>query len=89
MRQLLFVALVVLLVLFGVKYSIAQTVKRPDGSSVAFGGFVDAYYAYDFNRPAEFDRPRLRPAPPAIQVSANASYWRQTRQPVLPAPHHL
>jgi hypothetical protein len=39
-----------------VKLSIAQTGRWSEGSSVTFGGFVDSYYAYDFNRPAEFDR---------------------------------
>jgi hypothetical protein len=34
----------------------AQT--RPDTAvTVSFGGFVDGYYAYDFGRPLNFDRP--------------------------------
>jgi hypothetical protein len=35
----------------------AQPVQATDTSiAVTFGGFVDSYYAYDFNRPASFDR---------------------------------
>src|SRR5262245_34800336 len=56
MKQKLFAALVILLKMCGMNYSNTQTIKGPEGSSVTFGGFVDGYCAYDFNRPAEFDR---------------------------------
>lgn len=35
----------------------AQAQSQPDTSTtVSFGAFVDAYYAFDFNEPAKFDR---------------------------------
>src|SRR5665213_931666 len=37
--------------------STTTAAAAPDTTiKVTFGGFVDAYYAYDFNRPANFDR---------------------------------
>jgi hypothetical protein len=36
----------------------AATQASPDTAvTVSFGGFVDSYYAYDFGRPVNFDRP--------------------------------
>ncbi|MFN8579455.1 MAG: outer membrane beta-barrel protein [Gemmatimonadaceae bacterium] len=34
----------------------AQAASRDTTIKVTFGGFVDSYYAYDFGRPASFDR---------------------------------
>jgi hypothetical protein len=37
--------------------AVASTTAAPDSSvKVTFGGFVDGYYAYDFNRPPQIDR---------------------------------
>ncbi|MCL4709325.1 outer membrane beta-barrel protein [bacterium] len=30
--------------------------QNPDSSNVAFGGFIDTYFAYDFDKPAQRDR---------------------------------
>lgn len=35
---------------------IAQGTPADTAPKITFGGFVDGYYAYDFNRPATFDR---------------------------------
>ena len=38
--------------------TMASAQMRPDTTvTVSFGGFVDGYYAYDFGRPVNFDRP--------------------------------
>src|ERR1700674_414267 len=39
--------------------------------TVSFGGFVDSYYAYDFGRPVNFDRPFTTQAVRHNEFNAN------------------
>ena len=36
--------------------SAAEASPDPDKLSLTFGGFIDTFYLYDFNRPPELDR---------------------------------
>jgi hypothetical protein len=42
--------------------------------TVAFGGFVDSYYAYDFGRPLNFDRPFTTQAVRHNEFNVNLAY---------------
>jgi hypothetical protein len=42
--------------------------------TVSFGGFVDSYYAYDFGRPANFDRPFTTQAVRHDEFNVNLAY---------------
>ena len=42
--------------------------------TVAFGGFVDSYYAYDFGRPVNFDRPFTTQAVRHNEFNVNLAY---------------
>ncbi len=42
--------------------------------TVSFGGFVDSYYAYDFGRPANFDRPFTTQAARHNEFNVNLAY---------------
>ena len=42
--------------------------------TVSFGGFVDSYYAYDFGRPANFDRPFTTQAARHNEFNVNLGY---------------
>jgi len=51
------------------------TQASPDTAvTVAFGGFVDSYYAYDFGRPANFDRPFTTQAARHNEFNVNLAY---------------
>jgi hypothetical protein len=43
--------------------------------TVSFGGFVDSYYAYDFGRPANFDRPFTTQAARHNEFNVNLAYF--------------
>ena len=42
--------------------------------TVSFGAFVDSYYAYDFGRPANFDRPFTTQAARSNEFNVNLAY---------------
>ena len=42
--------------------------------TVSFGGFVDSYYAYDFGRPAKFDRPFTTQAARHNEFNVNLAF---------------
>ncbi len=47
----------------------------PDSAvTVAFGGFIDSYYAYDFGRPVNFDRPFTTQAARHNEFNVNLAY---------------
>jgi hypothetical protein len=49
--------------------------SSPDTAvTVAFGGFVDSYYAYDFGRPVNFDRPFTTQAARHNEFNVNLAY---------------
>ena len=49
--------------------------SSPDTAvTVAFGGFVDSYYAYDFGRPVNFDRPFTTQAVRHNEFNVNLAY---------------
>jgi hypothetical protein len=49
--------------------------SSPDTAvTVAFGGFVDSYYAYDFGRPVNFDRPFTTQAERHDEFNVNLAY---------------
>ena len=49
--------------------------SSPDTAvTVSFGGFVDNYYAYDFGRPANFDRPFTTQAARHNEFNVNLAY---------------
>jgi hypothetical protein len=49
--------------------------SSPDTAvTVVFGGFVDSYYAYDFGRPANFDRPFTTQAARHNEFNVNLAY---------------
>ncbi|HMI48132.1 MAG TPA: outer membrane beta-barrel protein, partial [Gemmatimonadaceae bacterium] len=49
--------------------------SSPDTSiTVSFGGFVDSYYAYDFGRPVNFDRPFTTQAVRHDEFNVNLAY---------------
>jgi hypothetical protein len=49
--------------------------SSPDTAvTVSFGGFVDSYYAYDFGRPANFDRPFTTQAVRHDEFNVNLAY---------------
>jgi hypothetical protein len=53
----------------------AATHASPDTAvTVSFGGFVDSYYAYDFGRPANFDRPFTTQAARHNEFNVNLAY---------------
>jgi hypothetical protein len=53
----------------------ATTHSSPDTAvTVSFGGFVDSYYAYDFGRPANFDRPFTTQAARHNEFNVNLAY---------------
>jgi len=53
----------------------ATTHPSPDTTvTVSFGGFVDSYYAYDFGRPANFDRPFTTQAARHNEFNVNLAY---------------
>ena len=43
--------------------------------TVSFGGFVDSYYAYDFGRPPNFDRPFTTQAARHNEFNVNLAYF--------------
>lgn len=54
---------------------VAATRSSPDTAvTVSFGGFVDSYYAYDFGRPANFDRPFTTQAARHNEFNVNLAY---------------
>ena len=53
----------------------AGTPAAPDTTpKITFGGFVDGYYAFDFNRPANFDRPYTTQAARHNEFNVNLAY---------------
>jgi len=53
----------------------ATTHPSPDTAvTLSFGGFVDGYYAYDFGRPANFDRPFTTQAARHNEFNVNLAY---------------
>jgi hypothetical protein len=49
--------------------------SSPDTAvTVSFGGFVDSYYAYDFGRPVNFDRPFTTQAARHNEFNVNLAY---------------
>jgi hypothetical protein len=53
----------------------AATRSSPDTAvTVSFGGFVDSYYAYDFGRPSNFDRPFTTQAARHNEFNVNLAY---------------
>jgi hypothetical protein len=49
--------------------------SSPDTAvTVSFGGFVDSYYAYDFGRPVNFDRPFTTQAERHDEFNVNLAY---------------
>jgi hypothetical protein len=53
----------------------AATHSPPDTAvTVSFGGFVDSYYAYDFGRPANFDRAFTTQAARHNEFNVNLAY---------------
>jgi hypothetical protein len=53
----------------------ASATSSPDTTvTVSFGGFVDSYYAYDFGRPVNFDRPFTTQAVRHNEFNVNLAY---------------
>lgn len=54
---------------------LAQQSAAPDTAvTIKFGGFVDGYYAYDFNRPANFDRSFTTQPARSNEFNVNLAY---------------
>lgn len=54
---------------------VAVAPSSPDTAvTVSFGGFVDSYYAYDFGRPPNFDRPFTTQAVRHDEFNVNLAY---------------
>ncbi len=57
----------------------SQSASPPDTTShVAFGGFVDSYFAYDFNHPRDLDRPFTTQAARHDEFNINLAFVEAT-----------
>jgi hypothetical protein len=52
----------------------AQGTPTDTATKITFGGFVDGYYAYDFNRPATLDRAYTTQAARHDEFNVNLAY---------------